>query len=244
MKTEDRILARTSGLGLVRHVGCGDLGSDHCREGRESGVNFRDRGLVRRMLGGHERAFDEFFEGHFPGLYRFALSRLNHDEDAAEEVAQATICKAITKLGTYRGEAALFTWLCTFCRHEISAYYRRNKVHERRVDLIEDTPEIRAALESSGVMLEGPEKAFDRAEIGRLVQVALDQLPPHYGNALEWKYLEGESIKVIASRLDLSPKAAESLLTRAREAFRDCFATLTRSPVEKLSRPKPMESSS
>ena len=52
-------------------------------------MNFRDLGLVRRMLAGHERAFDEFFEGHFPGLYRFALTRLNHDEDAAEEVAQA-----------------------------------------------------------------------------------------------------------------------------------------------------------
>ena len=70
-------------------------------------MNLRDRGLVRRMLAGDERAFDEFFEGHFPGLYRFALTRLNHNEDAAEEVAQATICKAIRKLTTYRGEAAL-----------------------------------------------------------------------------------------------------------------------------------------
>jgi RNA polymerase sigma-70 factor (ECF subfamily) len=187
------------------------------------------------MLAGDERAFDEFFEGHFPGLYRFAMTRLNHDEDAAEEVAQATICKAITKLGTYRGEAALFTWLCTFCRHEISAYYRRYKMTARRVDLVEDAPEIRAALESSSGMFEGPAGVFDRAEIGRLVQVALDQLPTHYGDALEWKYLEGLSVKEIAVRLQLSPKAAESLLTRAREAFRDCFATLTRMPMESSS---------
>ena len=195
-------------------------------------MNFRDRGLVRRMLAGDERAFDEFFEGYFPGLYRFAMTRLNHNEDAAEEVAQATICKAITKLATYRGEAALFTWLCTFCRHEISAYYKRNKMRARHVDLIEDTPEIRAALESSSGMLDGPEAALDRAEIGRLVQVALDQLPSHYGSALEWKYLEGLSVKEIATRLRLSPKAAESLLTRAREAFRDGFTTLTRTPME------------
>jgi RNA polymerase sigma-70 factor (ECF subfamily) len=196
------------------------------------------------MLAADEGAFEEFFEGHFPGLYRFALTRLDHDEDAAEEVAQATICKAITKLGTYRGEAALFTWLCTFCRHEISAFCKRNRVTARRVDLIEDTPEVRAALESSGGMLEGPEKAFDRAEVGRLVQVALDQLPPHYGNALEWKYLEGLSVKEIAQRLKLTPKAAESLLTRAREAFRDGFTALTRTPLAKAPRPRPMESSS
>jgi len=211
---------------------------------RGPAMNRRDRDLARRVLAGEERAFDEFFEGHFPGLYRFALTRLNHDQDAAEEVAQATVCKGITKLGTYRGEAALFTWLCTFCRHEISAWYRRNKVRARHVDLIEDIPEVRAGLESSAAMIDDPDQAFDRAEIGRLVQVALDQLPSHYGNALEWKYLEELPVKEIASRLDLSPKAAESLLTRAREAFRDCFTTLTRTPLRILTPPRPMEPSS
>ncbi len=206
-------------------------------------MNRRDRGLLRRMLAGDQRAFDEFFDGHFPGLYRFALARLNHDENAAEDVAQATICKALTKLGTYRGEAALFTWLCTFCRHEISAFYKRSKVTARQVDLIEDTPEVRAALESLGGVFEGPENAFDRAEIGRLVQVALDQLPSHYGHALEWKYLEGLSVKEIAEKLKLSPKAVESLLTRAREAFRDGFSTLTRTPLRRVSRSRPAETS-
>ena len=73
-------------------------------------------------------------------------------------------------------------------------------------------------------------------------QVALDQLPQHYGNALEWKYLEGLPVKEIASRLKLSPKAAESLLTRAREAFRECFTSLTRTPLAEL--PRPLETSS
>jgi len=199
-------------------------------------TNTADRELVRLMLDGDERAFDRFFDGHFPGLYRFALTRLNHDEDAAEEIAQATICKAITKLATYRGEAALFTWLCTFCRHEISAYYRRNRATTARVDPIEDTPEIRAALESVAAMFDDPDLAFHRAEIGRLVHVVLDRLPEHYGCALEWKYLEGRSVREIADRLQLSPKAAESLLTRARGAFRDAFVSLTRAPLRRGSR--------
>jgi DNA-directed RNA polymerase specialized sigma24 family protein len=58
--------------------------------------------------------------------------------------------------------------------------------------------------------------------------VALDHLSPHYGEegqALEWKYLDGLSVKEIAARLRLAPKAAESLLTRARRAFRDGFST-------------------
>jgi RNA polymerase sigma-70 factor, ECF subfamily len=186
-----------------------------------------DRELARRMIAGDERAFGEFFDGCFPGLYRFALARLDWDENAAEEVAQAALCKAISKLATYRGEATLFTWVCTFCRHEISAFCKRNRLVPRQVDLVEERPEVRAALESLPDSLrEGPAEALDRKELGRLVQVVLDRLPPHYGNALEWKYLEGLPVKEIADRLGLSAKAAESLLTRAREAFRDGFAAL------------------
>lgn len=186
-----------------------------------------DRQLAHRMLAGEEAAFEEFFDGYFPGLYRFALARLRGDDDAAEEVAQVTLCKAISKLGTYRGEAGLFTWLCTFCRHEISAWHRRRGWAGRRIDLIEDIPEVRAALESLPAgLVEAPDAALDRKEVGRLVQVALDRLPPHYGNALEWKYLDDIPVKEIAVRLGLSPKAAESLLTRARESFREAFSAL------------------
>jgi RNA polymerase sigma-70 factor (ECF subfamily) len=184
------------------------------------------------MLAGDERAFAELFDGHFPGLYRFALTRLDWNEDAAEEVAQAALSKAISKIATYRGEATLFTWLCTFCRHEISAFCKRNRFVPRQVDLVEDRPEVRSALESLPESLrEGPAEALDKKELGRLVQVALDRLPAHYGDALEWKYLEGLAVREIAERLGLTAKAAESLLVRAREAFRDGFSTLVQGAV-------------
>ncbi len=195
-------------------------------------VNRRDRRLARRMLRGEERAFDEFFDAHFPGLYRFALSRTRLDEDAAEEIAQATLCAAVAKLHTYRGEATLFTWLCTFCRHEISAYFRRARRQPQTADMAEDSPEIRAALESLWV-LEGrdAEVVLRRQEVARRVHALLDLLPSRYGDALEWKYLEGLSVKEIAARLGVSPKAAESVLTRARQAFRDGFESLATVPV-------------
>jgi RNA polymerase sigma-70 factor, ECF subfamily len=184
------------------------------------------KSLVDRMLKGEETAFEEFFARYFPALYRFALSRTAKDAEAAEEVVQATLCQAVAKLDTYRGEALLFTWLCTFCRHEISRHYERLRKHAPRVDLIEDVPEIRAALESLGHGRASPEEELRRNELARLVQVALDHLPPRYAEVLEWKYIEGLAVKEIALRLSTGPKAAESLLTRAREAFRDGFAAL------------------
>jgi len=184
-----------------------------------------DRSLVERMLSGSEEAFVEFFDGHFPRLYRFALVRLNQDPDAAEEVVQTVMCRAITKLRTYRGEASLFTWLCTFCRREITDWHRRTG-RTGPSGFPEDSPEFLSALESMAAGLGGPEEALRRKEVARLVQVTLDNLPHPYGDALEWKYVQGHSVREIAQRLGLSPKAAESLLTRARDAFREGFAVL------------------
>ena len=186
----------------------------------------RDRELVERMLSGREEAFTEFFAGHFPRLFRFALARLGHDADSAEEVVQSTLCRAIDRLATYRGEAALFTWLCTLCRHEIAEWYRKRN-RALPAEGVEDWPEIREALESlSSEPDRGPDGELRRKELARLVQVVLDSLPHPYGDALEWKYLEETSVREIATRLGLTPKAAESMLTRARQAFREGFALL------------------
>jgi RNA polymerase sigma-70 factor (ECF subfamily) len=167
-----------------------------------------DAALVRRMLAGEERAFSEFFDGHFDRLFRFALRRLNGNEDTAEEVVQLALSREVRKLDTFRGDSSLFTWLCTFCRHEISAMMRSRRSAEQ-VDL----------------SMAGEAAGGSDPDTSMIVQEILDELPPNYGHALEWKYIEGLSVTEIAGRLKVGPKAAESLLTRARIAFRDLFAT-------------------
>jgi RNA polymerase sigma-70 factor, ECF subfamily len=185
-----------------------------------------DHALVRKMLAGDEAAFGEFFDTYFPRLFRFACRRLA--EDAAEDVVQATLMKAMRKLGTWRGEAALFTWLCTLCRHEVTAFTQRAR---RGPDLrpMDDDPELRAQLESLAADIDGPERRLERHELAALVQLTLDFLPHRYGDLLEWKYLDGLTVAEIAGRVESSPKAVESMLTRARQAFREGFATLAHS---------------
>lgn len=185
-----------------------------------------DKTLTRRLLAGDQPAFEEFFNAYFPRLFRFALPRVGGDGDAAEEATQAALVKAIEKLHTYRGEAALFTWLCAICRNEIAAIHRRT-FREPALTLVEDAPEIRAALEALASDAPGPEAALRDAELARLVQVTLDSLPRNYASALEWKYMQGLAVREIGERLGLGPKAAESMLARARGAFREGFAALT-----------------
>lgn len=180
-----------------------------------------DLDLARRVLAGDESASEEFFREYFARLYRFALARVAADEDAAEELVQRTLIRAVRKLHTYRGEAALFTWLCTMCRREISVWRERTG-RRAETTLVEDRPDVRLALEAAGLAAD-PERELERRDLSRLVQVTLDHLPDRYARVLTWKYVHGLSVDEIANRLALGYKAAESLLTRARQAFREAF---------------------
>ena len=189
----------------------------------DSDPRLEEKALVERMLAGDEAAMEDFADSYFPGLYRFALARLGGDTDLAREVVQTTVCKALAKLGTFRGEAPLLGWLCACCRNEIRMGFRARK-RLRIVELEED------------VAFEGdlPEGALARKERVRHVHAALDLLPPRYARALEWKYVERLPVKEIAERLRLGAKAAESLLTRARQAFREGYEQVRLGPKRGL----------
>ena len=191
-------------------------------------VQIDDKGLVKQLRAGDEQAFRRFFDENFPRLYRFAMARLGNDAEGAREVTQDALCKAMRSLHTYRGEAALFTWLCAICRNCINDWLRREGRYHEHIVLIEDYPAVSAAVDSLRVPdLHCPERQQERRELLRLIQVALDLLPLKYGNVLEWKYVEGYSIREIADRLELGTEATQSLLARAKRAFSDVYSTLT-----------------
>ena len=186
----------------------------------------QDRRLASQVANGDRAAFDVFFKEYFPRLFRFTLTRVNNDPSLAEEIVQRTMCIVVRKMSSYRGEALLFTWLCQICRNELSAVYRQRGEQYREDIPIEDHPAVQAALESLGADEFRPEAVQRKDEIARFVHTTLQHLPARYARALEMKYVNGNSVQEIALELELSEKAAESLLTRARAAFKKGFGTL------------------
>jgi RNA polymerase sigma-70 factor (ECF subfamily) len=183
--------------------------------------------LIAGMLKGDERAFTAFFDSYFPRVYRFALPRLGGDADATAEVVQATLVKAMRKLADFRGDASLFTWVCQICRHEVVDWLRAQRRHSDKVVLMEDSPELRAAVDAIAAPdTEEPANRYSAAETRRLVRSVLDRLPPRYGDALEMKYVEGLSVEEIGVELGIGTTATQSLLARARVAFRDALESV------------------
>ncbi len=174
--------------------------------------------LVRRMAGGDRSAFDTFVATYTPVLVRYAQVHLRHHPEAMADVIQTTLVAAIERLESFRGEGPLGAWLVGICRFQVGTFLRRRQVRDRwatdgTIDL--DQLEAPENLQS---------ETLEQRELTATIHSTLDLLPPPYGDILEWKYLEELPVKTIAQRLELSPKAAESLLTRARRSFRRVFA--------------------
>ncbi|RMF75576.1 MAG: RNA polymerase sigma factor [Acidobacteria bacterium] len=176
-----------------------------------------ERQLVERILAGDEDAFEMFFHEMFPRLYRFVCRWTGGNEDLAEDVTQATLIRAMDKLATWRGDAPLFSWLCTIARREAGLGTRR-AIREHHEDL--DDGAVARRVDGNPPEMISQESELMQADLRSRVHAALDALPERYARCLEWKYVHDLSVREIALRLGTTEKAAESLLGRARLAFR------------------------
>jgi RNA polymerase sigma-70 factor (ECF subfamily) len=172
------------------------------------------------MGAGDQRAFDEFFHSSAPRLAAFAARRSGLDAASVEDVVQNTLVKAIRNLRSYRGEAALFTWLTEICRHELADVYRK-AARRPGHDSLDDPNAAGRHAQLRVPSQHEPAAQIDAEMRRRAVVRALQALPERYALALEAKYRDGFSVDEIARLLGLTSTAAQSLLARARDAFRE-----------------------
>ncbi len=170
----------------------------------------RERGLRHAVLAGDELAWKILYDEAFPGLYRYVLWRCGGLRDPADEVVQETWLTAVRRLRSFDPAAGSFAaWLRGIAANLLRNHFRREYRRARRTQPLDVEPA--AASEN------------ERREQAERVALALGALPEHYESVLRAKYLEGQSVVAIAAARDESPKAVESLLTRARQAFREAY---------------------
>ncbi len=159
-------------------------------------------------------------------LAAFVMRRTGVDPALAEDVVQSAMIRAVRGLQNYRGDASLHTWLCTICRSEI-VDRRRKAGREPQIISMDGDESVGSRV---AAMHAAPEFDFGRAGVepdqAELVAAALARLPARYSSILELKYGDDASVEEIARTLGLTQTAAQSLLARAREAFREAWDTV------------------
>ena len=161
-------------------------------------------------------AWDEFYEEHVRELYGFVFRLVRGDPQTAADVFQDTWLDAVSHIGQFdpkRGE--LRSWLFGIARRRVARHWRQRLA---RGDMA-----AAACAEIPVEALDGavvPDDVIEHLEQAAVVQAALLALPPERRQVLVDKYVEELSVNQIAARTGKSPKAVESLLSRAREQFR------------------------
>lgn len=180
-----------------------------------------DVSLARRVAAGDEAALEQFYANYADLLFAFVYHHLDGARQEAEELWQSTLLAALRSISTYRGQSSLFTWLCGIARHKIADHYRRQK---QPIEVFADMSEVEVASLMGTEPL--PEECVMRRATRIRVVKALAMLSSDYQAALVARYVDERGVEEISHMLGRTYKAAESLLSRARIAFRDALAQL------------------
>jgi RNA polymerase sigma-70 factor (ECF subfamily) len=190
-----------------------------------------DSGWRARALAGDTTAVQSLADCTLQPLYSFCLYRVGRDRHLCEEVVQETLLRALRELDHYepaRADNNIFPWLTGLARNEIHRVLAREKNAVSLETLWAKMDKELFALYSRLDSEPFGDDLLVREETRELVNVTMSQLPPHYREALEAKYVNGKSVRDLAASWSLSEKAVESQLTRARKAFRVTFLALSR----------------
>ena len=163
--------------------------------------------LVRRAVLGDRASFAEIFARHAPALYRYALRMLDGDHQAAEDAVQEARTRAWLKLDSFRGDAALRTWLFRLVAN--ACYDTRRR---RRPIAVDDG--LLGSLETETVP--EPHSAMDSKELREALDTALLELPWRQRASWLLREIEGLSYGEIAVVLNTSTTVIRGQLHRAR----------------------------
>lgn len=182
----------------------------------ENNRQWEERGLRDAVLRGDEKAWRIFYDQCFESLYAFIDFRTGHRQDRTEEIVQESWLVAVRRIGSFDPARGSFeSWMRGIAAHLLRNQWRKWKRIEKK--------------EAAGAV-SGESDPGNRFELAEQIGLALTAVPDRYRAVLRAKYEEKLSVSEIARRWSENPKAVESLLTRARNAFRRAYRSIEEEP--------------
>jgi RNA polymerase sigma factor (sigma-70 family) len=173
-----------------------------------------DSDLVERLRERDPAAFQCLAERYLPSVWRFVYTRVDGDSHIAEDIVSETVLSLVRAVSE-ESSAAIENpggWLRSVANHKVQDHYRAVARVRHLIDDAKNDP-------GSGEQ-DDPAKTQEQQERRAEVRRAMDELSDQYRSAIEWKYLDGLSVREIAEQWETTEKAVESILFRARREFR------------------------
>lgn len=191
-----------------------------------------DMALVELACRGRREAFRHIMQRCNQRLFRVARGVVNDDAEA-EDVVQEAYVHAFEKLATFRGDAALLTWMTRIVLNEAHGRLRRRRptVGIEQIDASQSDA-ARVVAFPSRFGSEDPAAAAARGQIRRLMERAIDDLPEPFRIVFVMREIEQCTVEETAYSLDLRAETVKTRLHRARRLLRAALqdtlsATLT-----------------
>ncbi len=180
-----------------------------------------ERRLIKRLRRGETAALREFYEATFSSLYRYVYFRAQEDHQETEDIVHDTFVEAIKSLSNFsQSKGTLLGWLHGIARNRLRSRYRRLG---KQAEAIQSAGRSQPQCSHEHSLSQQETVASLRSRVNE----ALSLLPEKYARVLTGKYVERKSVRDIAQTDGQSEKAVESLLGRARSAFRRRFRALS-----------------
>lgn len=184
-----------------------------------------DEQLHRDLLAQAPDAAEVLVHRYGPKIYRLAVRITGSPEDA-QEVAQDVVWTVVRKIGTFKGESALGSWIY---RITANAAYEKLRGRRGREEVSWET--LLPSFDADGHLVD-PGRDWTRsaddpalqAEARRRLRVAIESLPADYRTAFVLHDMEGVSNPEIAEMLGISLPAVKSRVHRSRLFLRQQLA--------------------
>lgn len=172
-----------------------------------------DQELLRAHVDGDPDAFGELFARHRDRLWAVALRTMGNPDDAADGLQDGMVA-AFRRAGSFRGEAAVTTWLHRVVVNACLDRLRAAKI--RRFDALPDDVDDRGTVVATAALDDRPDEAAEAAERRRRVLDALATLPPEQRAALVLVDMEGYPVAEVAAMLGCAEGTVKSRCSRGR----------------------------
>lgn len=172
------------------------------------------KSLINQVLSGNPEAVTQFYQLYAPKIERYLQKKLPHDD--AKEITNDVFLEAIDSLPTLHDKENVQGWLYRIAHHKMVDYYRKQKLKSFALSKL-------PFLELVASEMHEPEFQMEKNKIRDSLEMALHKISDKYRHVLFLHYEEGLPIKDIATILNLTPKATESLLFRARQSFKEAY---------------------